>query len=216
MYCELFIPSMEARVTTLPKENEYPELVYVLVQLVTFCFSFFLRLLVVRGECRSDFIFPKPSGKKYRYVLYANHQSKLDPFILCGSFPFTVFIRLSPFRFFVANKYFSNPLAAMLLTLNGCFPAYLTSSTLYGLEKAKMCLKRGQTIFIFPSGKRTREKIARNGIAVLAGEQNVYFVPLYINWVNRLSCQVRIGSAFRPDALSTPQSFMEKVYALAM
>ena len=195
-------------------EFDYRRRFICLTQMVFYLPSLFLRYVVVRGDVRCSLILHAPTKMKTRYVMYANHQSVLDPFIICACLPYRIFLTLLPIRFFTANKYLANPLLGIFFRTLGCFPAYFINNRLYGLDKAKSILEKNQTAFIFPTGMRTRENFAKSGISVLARAPNVCLIPVYINWKNRLSCQVRIGSAFTCDKPAIPKQIMEVVYAL--
>lgn len=152
---------------------------------------------------------------KNPHVLYANHQSQLDPFLLCVSLPPRAIFKLIPYRFFVANAYFTNPLMASFLGLMGGFPAYPSSTKPYGLDHARYLINTNQTVVIFPQGKRTTERIAKPGISVLAMESNVRLIPIHINWENRLTCHVRVGDVHNHTEQKLPEQLMQNVYDLA-
>lgn len=153
---------------------------------------------------------------KNPHVLYANHQSQLDPLLLCVSLPPKAIFKLIPYRFFVANAYFSNPLMASLLGLMGGFPAHPHSTKPFGLDHARYLINTNQTVVIFPQGKRTTERIAKPGISALAMEPNVRLMPMHIDWKNRLSCQIRVGEIRNHADQKLPEQLMQDVYDLAM
>ena len=101
-----------------------------------------------------------------------------------------------------------------VLTILGGFPAHYHEQKKYGLDKAKLVLKHNQTVFIFPTGMRTRKHIAKAGIAILAKEPNTYLIPVYLDWVSRLSCHVYIGRPIRGGINKTPEQLMDYVYKL--
>jgi 1-acyl-sn-glycerol-3-phosphate acyltransferase len=117
------------------------------------------------------------------YVMASSHGSMLDPFLVIGHLNLSLFMKLSPFRFFAHNGLFSWWLKQFLIAL-GCFPASPHSQYSSGLDAASSYLNNGQTIFIFPEGKRFRgEKLKpRKGVAVLADMPNVEIIPVKITW----------------------------------
>jgi 1-acyl-sn-glycerol-3-phosphate acyltransferase len=186
-------------------------------QATIYPFLFLLRLLFVRNrlyrnikKLNLDKISPGST-----FVLYANHQSKLDPLIICGSLPFRTVRQLLPFNFFVANQYFKGPMKTFLNMMGG-FPAFYHATKTYGLDKARALMASNQTIVIFPQGRRTREHIAKPGISVLATEPNTYLIPVHIEWKHRWHCHVHIGTPIKGGLAHHPDQLMEQVYALPL
>ena len=148
------------------------------------------------------------------HVIYANHQSQLDALLLPVAFPPSDILRLLPFRFFVANAYFKNPVSATFLKLMGGFPAQYYPNRSYGLDHAMQLIGSNQTVVIFPQGMRTRERMAKPGIAVLAAEPGVRVIPIHIDWKSRFSCYVHAGTAITAGQAQPPDRLMEFVYSL--
>ena len=195
--------------------NYLEKLCIYVAQVAIATFLFLLRFLIVRNQLYIDKAVFKINKlqKDVNFVVYANHQSMLDPAIITASMPFRVIPRLLPFRFFVENSYFRGFMKFMLTILGG-FPARYHEQKKYGLDKAKLVLKHNQTVFMFPSGMRTRKHIAKSGIAILAKEPNIYLIPVHINWVSRLSCHVYIGAPISGGINKTPKQLMDYVYKL--
>jgi 1-acyl-sn-glycerol-3-phosphate acyltransferase len=168
-------------------------------------------VLVRRGLVRSGRLAAAPGRS---HVLYANHQSRLDPFLVCVALPPKTVLALLPFRLFVANSYFRNPMGAWLLALAGGFPAQAHPTRPYGLRHARQMLAMGQTVVIFPQGKRTLERVARPGIAALAREPEARLVPVRLEWRGRLTCRVHVGQGFGGAGTEQPDELMERVYRL--
>jgi 1-acyl-sn-glycerol-3-phosphate acyltransferase len=171
-----------------------------------------LRFLVVRDQLTThpELIKTIRNGDAV-YVVYANHQSKLDPLIICASFPIRALITLLPFRFFIENTYFKGAMKGFLNCMGG-FPAHSHPTRPYGLEMAKSLLQNGQTIVIFPPGMRTREKTAKPGISTLSLQPGVSLIPVRINWKSRFSCEVNIGKIFAIKTHASAEDLMQKVY----
>jgi 1-acyl-sn-glycerol-3-phosphate acyltransferase len=184
------------------------------VQVTLYPLFLLVRLALVRGTLHRSTGVTSYLHNNASYVIYANHQSNLDPIVILSSLPFSVFVRLAPVRSFVKNVFFDSFLTNIAFRLCGCFPAYATTRGLYGLDKARTVMQSKQTILIFPSGKRTRESIARSGVSVLATESSVYLLPIFVNWPSRLSCEVKIGSPFKVQGHTDPLLLMEQVYQL--
>lgn len=182
-------------------------------QLLVFPLMLMIRLLLVRRALQRH-----PNlyalDRQATYVLYGNHQSMLDPLILCAALPVRSLPAVLPFRYFIENSYFKGLLKPLLYSLGG-FPAHHQPRTAYGLGKARSVLATGQTVVIFPPGRRTRQPIAKPGIMSLAAEPNVQLIPAHIDWQSRWRCRIRLGAAYSADSDSTPESLMQQVYDLA-
>lgn len=183
-------------------------------QLLSYPLYLSIKYFFLRKNIQQNLVLKPNSKIKVSHVVYSNHQSMFDPFIICASLPLRITSRLFPCRILVSNKYLTNLIGAFFIKLYGGFPAYPIQNQLYGLDKAKSVLASNQTVLIFPTGMRTKERVAKRGIAVLANEPNVHLVPVYLNWKNRFTCQVIVGSAFKCNKPQTPEELMEIVYAL--
>lgn len=174
-----------------------------------------LRLLIVRNKLHRspESLDLRQNGKDATYILYANHQSAIDPLIICASLPLKTIRQLLPFRFFVENSYFKGSIKG-LLNIMGGFPAHYHPNRSYGLDKARSLMATNQTIVIFPPGMRTRERIAKPGVSVLATEPNTHLIPIHIDWKHRWHCHVHIGSPRKIEKTSPPEQLMQHVYEL--
>jgi 1-acyl-sn-glycerol-3-phosphate acyltransferase len=198
-----------------PFTNYLEKLCIYVAQIAIATLLFIFRFLIVRNHLQRDkasFSINKlPKGTAF--VVYANHQSFLDPAIITASMPFRIIPRLLPFRFFVENSYLRGFMKFFIKVLGG-FPAHYDEHNKYGLDKAKLVLENKQTVFMFPSGTRTREHISKAGIAILAKEPNIYLIPVYIDWVDRLSCHVYIGRPIKGGISKSPEQLMDYLYKL--
>jgi len=176
-----------------------------------------MRLVLVRNSLYRD---PKKLdlkgyGDSATYILYGNHQSGLDPLIICASLPLKTIRHLMPFRFFVENSYFKGPMKAFLNIMGG-FPAHYHPKRPYGLSKARSLMSKKQTIVIFPPAMRTRKKVAKPGVSVLAAEPDTYLIPVHIDWKHRWHCHVYVGEPFKGSGDYSPEHLMELVYSLPL
>lgn len=176
-----------------------------------------MRLIIVRNKLFRDSksLNLNKFGDNATYILFCNHQSALDPLIICASLPLKTIRQLLPFRFFVENSYFKGSMKVVLNAMGG-FPAHYHPTRAYGLEKARSLMATNQTIVIFPPGMRTREKMAKPGISVLATEPNTYLIPIHIDWKRRWHCQVHIGKPLKGGVTRPPEQLMELVYSLPL
>lgn len=183
-------------------------------QIIIYPFLLIARLLIVRNHLHRNTA-SHSLKKNVNYVLYANHQSRFDPFIICASLPFNAIKQLLPFRFFVENSYFKGSISKGFLGSMGGFPAHYEEGKSYGLDRARALMASTQTIVIFPPGMRTRERIAKPGISVLATEPDTYLIPAHIDWKHRLHCHVHIGTPIKVDVTQAPDQLMQHVYELS-
>lgn len=149
------------------------------------------------------------------YILYANHQSKVDPMILSACLPFSVAMRLMPFRVMVSNEHLAGWLGRIFRMVGG-FPAFPSPGASFGLDRARVILAARQTVIIFPQGMRTRERVARTGLSVLATEPGVRLIPARLDWSGRYRCSVHIGQPFICDEPVSPDELMRSVYDLSL
>lgn len=186
-----------------------------IAQITIYPLLLILRLVIVRNRLyrNKDILKLKKNDAKTTYVLYANHQSKLDPLIICAALPYKAIRELLPFRFFVENSYLRGPMKVFLNVMGG-FPAHYKAGKPYGLDQARALMALKQTIVIFPPGMRTRKHIAKPGISVLATEPNTHLIPVHIDWKHRWHCHVHIGAPIKGDIAQPPEHFMRYAYKL--
>ena len=165
-----------------------------------------------------------------RRVIIANHQSKLDPFLICSALPFKTFAKLTPIFFMTAHKYLDANWKRLLLYPLGCYPVYDSKKKnvailLHTIE----LIAQGRTVFAFPEGKITDKKEKpKRGIAYLALRADAAILPAHINGATELTLaeaflmkrnvRVSIGtfSTAQPNATreQLANSLMEQVYEL--
>jgi 1-acyl-sn-glycerol-3-phosphate acyltransferase len=154
------------------------------------------------------------------YVIAANHQSMADPFAISAALPVSFFSRLGPFRYFTHNGLFDKVLRPILLIL-GCFPASPNGRYIHGLEAAKLFLSRGQTVVIFPEGRRVVSATRpRSGVEVLAHDPAVVIIPARIQWYKHKgggrSYRLMIGRPLRHSHKLSAQQILNRIYKLPL
>ena len=173
----------------------------------------------LRPMRKSCFIGIMPSDLRSgsKYVIASNHQSVIDPFLICSQIPFLVWQRIVTLRFFLANYIFDKKVIRPLAISLGCFPAKPHSDYPSGLDFAIQQLNAGRSVLIFPEGRRTvrGDTPIRYGVQVLAREPGVMIIPMHVEW-SRGKWGRRfafgIGKPFDGSNLS-PDDIMERVYA---
>lgn len=121
----------------------------------------------VESKLHNDVLDLKPN----RYLIVANHQSAVDPYLILATLPFNSFKSLLPIRFFTANIYLKRWWQRAFLEAFGSFRAYFVEGKLSGVKGGLYLSDRGQSLLIFPEGKRNRQnsKIElKIGVAYLA------------------------------------------------
>jgi 1-acyl-sn-glycerol-3-phosphate acyltransferase len=185
-------------------------------QLLFYPLLLLLRLLIVRNNlCRTGYKQGQSVSTNLSYIIYSNHQSKLDALIISASLPFKVSRRLLPLHFFVENAYFRGSMKGLLNAMGG-FPAHYDANRAYGLDKARALMASNQTIVIFPPGMRTRKNIAKSGISILATETNASLIPIHIDWRGRWSAHVHVGAPIPGGIKHSPEQLMQYVYDLPL
>lgn len=129
----------------------------------------------------------KKAGK---YIIAANHPSKLDPFLILAALPFKTYLKLIPTRFVTAQKYLNNWYDKFYLIPLGCI-SNKKKKNKKPLEILEERLRSGETIFIFPGGELQKGSlISEPKVGVVYLERNVKgskIIPVNIYISNSLS-----------------------------
>jgi len=114
------------------------------------------------------------------YILSPNHQSYLDPFIICGALPYRVFRQL----FFVgAAEYFETPFMRWLARQCNCVPVDPDANLVPAMKAGAFGLAHGKILLLFPEGERSIDgevKRFKKGAPILAHHRGVPIVPVAI------------------------------------
>jgi long-chain acyl-CoA synthetase len=117
------------------------------------------------------------------YLICPNHQSFVDPFMLCGALPFRVFTQL----FFVgAIEYFESSLTRSFARLCNIVPVDPDSNLVPAMQAGAFGLKHGKVLVLFPEGERSIDgnvKKFKKGAPILAQHLHVPVVPVAIKGV---------------------------------
>jgi len=96
-----------------------------------------------------------PNGK---YIITANHSSKLDPFLILASIPFRTYLKLIPTRFVTTQSYLTKWYHRVFLLSLGCV-SNKSINKRKPLEVLEERIRNGETIFIFPKGELEKKGI---------------------------------------------------------
>ena len=120
------------------------------------------------------------------YILSPNHQSFVDPFILCGVLPYRVFKDV----FFVgAIEYFETPFTRWVAHTANLVPVDPDSNLVPAMRAGAFGLTRGKILLLFPEGERSIDgtvKRFKKGAPILAQHLDVPIVPVVLRGIYEL------------------------------
>jgi 1-acyl-sn-glycerol-3-phosphate acyltransferase len=184
-------------------------------QIVCFPMFWFIAHVICHVKVQSE-LKTLPKGRKAHFIIAANHQSALDPFVITGVISPHFWSKLLPYRYITANQYLYKPKYIWFLWPLGGFPAYDTQREVWGLRRAQNILDSGQTVCIFPEGQRARkhEVKPKKGVSILANSPNTYIIPIKLKWqLKPRQVTLSIGKAYKAQG-HTPDDILNKIYAL--
>ncbi len=159
----------------------------------------------------------KVKAMKRPFIICPNHQSFLDPFVVCSNYSYDHFSS----TFHVgAGQFFENRFLAWLLKLLRVVPVDPDTQLMKAMKAGAIGLKHGKILNIYPEGERAYDGDLhdfKNGAAILATELDLPIVPVAIDglhkvWARRSmkirlsKVKVRFGEAFyAKDVLALPE-----------
>jgi 1-acyl-sn-glycerol-3-phosphate acyltransferase len=177
-----------------------------LVVLARFIFRFIMKMDVVGLEN-----FPREGP----VVLVANHVTNFDVFPMQFALPRPIF-------FMGKAELFKNPLLEPILRNLSGFPVNRGDKDLWAMRHAARVLKRGQTLGMFPEGKRSKGKglaVAKTGTARLAIDANCPIVLMAVTgsdkffkrFPHRARVQIKLLPPLWPQPDETPQALTDRM-----
>jgi len=124
--------------------------------------------------------------KNYRKgtILVANHQSRIDFFLIHTGIPLHRYIRMLPIYQLTADTYMDTWWKRIFLTLGGCIPINVDSKfkSTVGLLGLLDKVERGNSVLIFPEGKviKTKKMKFFSGIGYLLQKSTKPVIPIYL------------------------------------
>ena len=167
-------------------DNDLPEVQVVLKDQPIFgafafvvykCFNLFCRvfmLLEVKGvdELRK---LDRP------FLICPNHQSFLDPFVLCSNYPYSLFRN----SFHVgASEFFANSFMRYIATMLNVVPVNPDTELMRAMKAGAIGLKHGKVLNIYPEGERAFDGQLhgfKKGAAILSTELDLPIIPIAID-----------------------------------
>lgn len=151
---------------------------YVVLRIVFFAARLLFRL-EVRGRDTLTQLEPP-------YLICPNHQSYLDPFLVCSVYPRHILQK----TFHVgASMYFTNSVMAQLARLINVVPIDPDLQLLRAMRAGGAGLRAGKILNIYPEGQRSFDgKLLefKKGAAILASELKLPIVPLALDGTYRI------------------------------
>jgi 1-acyl-sn-glycerol-3-phosphate acyltransferase len=188
-------------------------------QLLTRPLFVLIRLLLCRQKIVTLSVDQLQPGM--RYIVAANHGSWFDPIVILVQLPYGVMLRLRPLRVMVLNKLFDSPLRPFIASL-GSFPVKPHKRYRYGLELARYFLEQGDSLGIFPEGRRNLDGTVkpRRGVAELANTPNTRLIPVRVLWKKRFfglipNYAIHVGAPVDATKMSADE-IMDQIYSLPL
>jgi long-chain acyl-CoA synthetase len=155
------------------------------------------------------------------FLVCPNHQSFLDPFVLCSNYPLGIFRD----TFHVgASEFFENPLMGWLARLLNVIPVNPDTELMRAMRAGAAGLKNGKILNIYPEGERAYDgKLHdfKKGAAILATELDLPIVPVALDGLHKVwprrtwrirpaKVKIKIGKPFYSSEIrQTAESFAD-------
>lgn len=157
------------------------------------CFNLFCRLFM-RLEVEG---LERLRDMKAPYLIAPNHQSFLDPFVLCSNYPFSVFNR----TFHVgASFFFGSAFMRFVARMLRVVPIDQDTQLLRAMKAGAIGLRHGMILNIYPEGERAFDgKLHefKGGAAILATELGLPIIPVAMDGLHKVwgrrSMRIRPG-----------------------
>lgn len=157
------------------------------------------------------------------YLICPNHQSFIDPFLVCAVFPPNVLLRIIHVG---ASRYFTGFVMSRLARLINVVPIDPDTHLLGAMKAGAAALRAGRILNVYPEGRRSFDGqlgIFKKGAAILATELNVPVVPVALDGTYRIwprkSSRIRLskvkinfGEPIEPAKTASDGSSPEQAY----
>ena len=169
----------------VPEVNQLlrPKPALVLLALVALKVIYFASRLLFRMEVKGREVLTELEPP---YLICPNHQSYLDPFLVCSTYPPHVLRNI----FHVgASMYFTNAAMAQLARLINVVPIDPDLQLLHAMRAGAVGLHAGKILNIYPEGQRSFDgKLHefKKGAAILATELKLSIVPVALDGTYRI------------------------------
>ena len=120
-------------------------------------------------------------GSDSAFLICPNHQSFLDPFVLCSNYNYALFKNV----FHVgASEFFTNPLMRFIAKMLNVVPVNPDTELMRAMKVSAIGLKHGKVLNIYPEGERAFDgdlHAFKKGAAILATELDLPIVPVALD-----------------------------------
>ncbi|MGB4988781.1 MAG: AMP-binding protein, partial [Pyrinomonadaceae bacterium] len=124
---------------------------------------------------------PVADGSLKTFLICPNHQSFLDPFVLCSNYPHRLFKNI----FHVgASEFFANSVTRSIAKMLSVVPVNPDTELMRAMKAGAIGLKNGKVLNIYPEGERAFDgdlHAFKKGAAILATELDVPIVPVALD-----------------------------------
>lgn len=190
-------------------------LAYLVLRLI-----YFGARLLCRMEVRGSDVLTQ---LKPPYLICPNHQSYLDPFLVCSTFPSSM---LPGIVHLGASKYCTGFAMRQLARLINVLPVDPDLHLLRAMRAGATALREGRILNVYPEGHRSFDRQMlefKKGAAILATELNVPIVPVALDgtyrvwpresWRIRLSkVKISFGEPIYPRKVAPDETDGEIIY----
>ncbi|MGE3466016.1 MAG: AMP-binding protein [Pyrinomonadaceae bacterium] len=129
---------------------------------------------------------PPREGSPSTFLICPNHQSFLDPFVLCSNYPHRLFKNI----FHVgASEFFEGRFLRAIATMLNVVPVNPDTELMRAMKAGAIGLKNGKVLNIYPEGERAfdgRLHTFKKGAAILASELDVPIVPVALDGLHKV------------------------------
>ncbi len=162
---------------------------------------------------------------KRPFIITPNHQSFLDPFVLCSTYPFEVFKN----TFHVgASEFFKSRFMGWVAQLLQVVPVDPDTQLMKAMKAGAIGLNKGRVLNIYPEGERAYDGELhkfKKGAAILATELDVPILPIAIDGLHNVwgrrsfkirpaKVKIKIGTPFYArDVVGSETAPGEQTYA---
>ena len=135
-------------------------------------------LMHVKGSLQNE-----PRRKQGPYIVCANHQSVIDPVLICAATH-----RQQP-HFMAKEELFRVPVMGRLVRWLGAFPVARGKNDVGAIKKTIRLLESGYSVGMFPQGTRCagrelRDCPVKTGVAMIAARTGAQILPVYLGMKN--------------------------------
>ncbi len=115
------------------------------------------------------------------FLICPNHQSFLDPFVICSNYPYRLFKNI----FHVgASEFFEGKLLATIASMLNVVPVNPDTELMRAMKSGAIGLKNGKILNIYPEGERAFDgelHAFKKGAAILSTELDMPIIPVAVD-----------------------------------